>query len=316
MRWDQMNAGYTQDDLKRLNEKLDPLCIRMAEEGRAITRETKPLPRDLFHYTDSSALMGILENEELWATDTRFLNDISELQWAKHVFEKVIAEFQPNDDKEVWLLGKLAECMSYHQSGLSVYLSSFSENSDDLHQWRGYGTGNGPVCIAFRANHLQAKFSSYELLSVIYNEIEQEAIARRLIEMVLGFHREHCNDDNPANATFLIPICLMTFEKMAAYAVLRFKQPYWHSEREWRLVAVERQPDNLDHVFFRTGPKGIVPYIKMKGVDGVIRFNMMLDDVTVGPTADRTLSAKALEIYGRAKGFHFLRVSASKISLR
>jgi hypothetical protein len=34
----------------------------------------------LFHYTNATSLLGIIENNCLWATNIQFLNDFSELQ--------------------------------------------------------------------------------------------------------------------------------------------------------------------------------------------------------------------------------------------
>jgi len=33
----------------------------------------------LYHYTDANGLKGIIENDEIWFTDYRYLNDPSEL---------------------------------------------------------------------------------------------------------------------------------------------------------------------------------------------------------------------------------------------
>ena len=46
--------------------------------------EREPLPEKVFHYTDSSGLLGILNSGVLWATHYRFLNDSSEL---KYIFD-------------------------------------------------------------------------------------------------------------------------------------------------------------------------------------------------------------------------------------
>jgi len=37
----------------------------------------------LWHYTDASGLMGIVEHERLWATQTSFLNDSTELEYGR-----------------------------------------------------------------------------------------------------------------------------------------------------------------------------------------------------------------------------------------
>ena len=39
-----------------------------------------PRPATLYHYTDLSGFMGIVRSGQIWATDTRFLNDVTEAQ--------------------------------------------------------------------------------------------------------------------------------------------------------------------------------------------------------------------------------------------
>ena len=42
---------------------------------------------NLWHYTTSGGLMGILESQRLWATDYRHLNDSSELNHARYILQ-------------------------------------------------------------------------------------------------------------------------------------------------------------------------------------------------------------------------------------
>jgi hypothetical protein len=40
----------------------------------------RDLPEVLYHYTDIKGLQGIWEEGQIWATDSRYLNDTSELR--------------------------------------------------------------------------------------------------------------------------------------------------------------------------------------------------------------------------------------------
>ena len=42
----------------------------------------------LFHYTDAAGLMGILENQRLWASNAAYLNDPTELLYARRVYKE------------------------------------------------------------------------------------------------------------------------------------------------------------------------------------------------------------------------------------
>jgi len=50
---------------------------------------------ELFHYTDADAVKSIIENERLWFTDFRFLNDSQELHEGFAVLAEILND--PND---------------------------------------------------------------------------------------------------------------------------------------------------------------------------------------------------------------------------
>ena len=62
----------------------------MEEQARQ-QGDIQPGPEILYHYTDKNGLFGILENECIWATHYRFLNDISERQEAIRYCSNVIS---------------------------------------------------------------------------------------------------------------------------------------------------------------------------------------------------------------------------------
>ena len=49
-------------------------------------------PRVLYHYTDAAGLLGMLKSQRVWATNTRFLNDPTEGDYAAAVVREVLQE--------------------------------------------------------------------------------------------------------------------------------------------------------------------------------------------------------------------------------
>ncbi|HET8798761.1 MAG TPA: hypothetical protein VFO89_13795, partial [Thermoanaerobaculia bacterium] len=49
-----------------------------------VTRKP-PLPSNLYHYTTADGLRGILTHGHIWATNVRYMNDRSELTYAREV---------------------------------------------------------------------------------------------------------------------------------------------------------------------------------------------------------------------------------------
>lgn len=118
----------------------------------------------LFHYTSASGLRGILEDKCIWATDSAFLNDSTEISYAGYAVERHIENLIQDikithptpgssdlyrmdhlsaakdalvklNDAEEW-----APTASLpHIIDGATYVSCFTEKPDQLSQWRGYG---------------------------------------------------------------------------------------------------------------------------------------------------------------------------------
>jgi hypothetical protein len=55
----------------------------------AFVRDQPPaeveVPDVVYHYTNAAGLLGVLSTQQLWMTDTDFLNDAEELAYARGV---------------------------------------------------------------------------------------------------------------------------------------------------------------------------------------------------------------------------------------
>ena len=142
----------------------------------------------LYHYTNEQGLYGILENQCVWATHYKFLNDYSEIE----LFRKKLIEFlyplvledykelipkYPNAQEFISGKGGLSAVVrhdnelfvnsSYEALSNGIYIASFcTEHTDNyinenglLSQWRAYG-GDGGFAIVFKTQVLEEMRSS------------------------------------------------------------------------------------------------------------------------------------------------------------
>src|SRR5262245_35461511 len=66
-------------------------AIQITRVADEVLGEDAEIPHELFHYTDTSGLIGILGGKgELWATDTRCLNDTGELKLGLELLDQAI----------------------------------------------------------------------------------------------------------------------------------------------------------------------------------------------------------------------------------
>ena len=102
-----------------------------------------PVPSGpLYHYTTGNGLIEILKSGELWSTQVACLNDSSELlnpiEW---LYAKVREKLTSPTSSEVeFLLKQIDRGLSEPKIATEGrFLACFSEDGDDLSQWRAYG---------------------------------------------------------------------------------------------------------------------------------------------------------------------------------
>lgn len=167
----------------------------------------------LYHYTNEKGLHGILENQCIWATHYKFMNDYSEIILFReklieflypstlYFIEKLIPKY-PNSKEIISAQGGLDVlvkrenkvfvdfCYNALKLNHEIYITSFcKENADEyikknglLSQWRGYG-GDGGFAIVFKQYKLEemisleSKVFHYNIVfsdDVIYSDDEEK----------------------------------------------------------------------------------------------------------------------------------------------
>jgi hypothetical protein len=112
----------------------------------------------LYHYTTGNGLIEIIKSGELWATQVACLNDSSELLYPIELLRAKVckASKSPISLEVGFLLKQIEEGLSAQTIDTEGrFLSCFSEDGDDLSQWRAYGGGEGGYAIEFDSLHLR-----------------------------------------------------------------------------------------------------------------------------------------------------------------
>src|SRR5690242_14589988 len=95
--------------------------------------------RTLFHYTNATGLLGIVQTGQLWATHTDYVNDKQELKYAATIVEQRFAGFigrATEVDRFLLeeLLSKYLVLAALRQLVADVYIVCFCERGDQLSQ--------------------------------------------------------------------------------------------------------------------------------------------------------------------------------------
>ena len=148
-----------------------------------------------YHYTDINGFMGIMQNKELWATSTRFLNDKNEYIEGLLLAQKIAGDYSKTcADKEKKFLNSFQRMIQDRiDKGCNqdIYSISFCECGDLLSQWRGYGKQGG-VSLGFDLTYYEMEYDGQKALG-IYNFMDR-------------FHYENSSDEKKKLMNLCLPM--------------------------------------------------------------------------------------------------------------
>lgn len=245
------------------------------------------------HYTSIPGLLGIIGHEKLWATNIRFLNDEQEFRHALDLIKNIIPNSritreQPDHVVHKEFIEGIQEelkSLDSHKSD-SVFTLSFSEETDLLSQWRGYCVVNSGYCIEFDAEKILASarelYSEARLLKCVYKNDEKGSLIRELLNEYWTKYDSFGGDNERKNI-------FEELKKELLFLASHFKHPSFSEEKEHRIVVVVEYGE-MDKIMFREGKSSLIPYISIPEARGAIK------NITIGPTSNKKLSEKALEM--------------------
>jgi hypothetical protein len=130
--------------------------------------------KNIYHYTSQAGFLGIVGEKKIWATDSIFVNDSSELGYSVGLMKNILqtkindasARLQSHGDPRelqlrIYLYNQLIEYVNKIEKNIKmigIFIASFSTQSDLISQWRGRG---GPHRLDNRRAGLSYKPPGY-----------------------------------------------------------------------------------------------------------------------------------------------------------
>jgi len=291
------------------------------------------VPKQIFHYTTAEGLNGITEKQRLWASNVRFLNDLSEPKYAASVLKQSI-ETVKNKNKAArltetkQLLGNFWNMAEQRvMQDPEAYVFCFCENGDLLSQWRGYAQRGRGYALGFNTTNLLNMLRPSEgqyLVSVMYNPQQQLSEAESAIERItnvlgeletsVGSISNKYGEDARRIRHRVSTALLAEVIRLQAH----FKNTAFDEEREWRLVQFVHPKVNTPKIHFRESQGGIVPYLEMALCGDRTESESLLpiDSLVFGPTLDPEVTEEVLELLFSKRGYPALKVTKSVVPFR
>jgi hypothetical protein len=282
----------------------------------------KPL---IAHYTSAEAALSILDEEQIWLRNVRFMNDYSEIQFGT----EAIAEYYNSDAaKEFWkslsrlspeLKDEVQGHYNSHHEGFfkNTYLTCTVEQpnvSDQgeigmLSMWRGYAPRDG-VALLVQGGSIfgESPDLAVKMLPCLYSAPNQrrvllECFSQKVIRYIAG------NPDVEPNtlSSYLLQSLVIL--------VMGLKHQGFHEEREWRIVStpafgVDNQTDEQVKVIRGIPQKIRVLQLKDDG-GGSIRLSprSILRRIVIGPS-DHAEALRDLFVELIERNFGFTQASS------
>lgn len=251
-----MSSALKKRLLPQINPKKNSPNQKKIENYISSLINSSTLPKTLYQYTDLNALKGIIDNNELWATHWRYLNDDNEFKGTfkilKVCIDKKLASKSIKRQTKSYLkklqnlFDQNADISDYYDVGLC----SFSEKGDLLSQWRGYGKKYKSVSIGFNPKKIDSErfnnSSRFLLCKVIYKDNDKVNIFNDMIDYINTLSIS-------TNDYILFHICFCIL-------LLCCKDYCWNEEKEWRLLMLPTEKYKPE---FHIGEYNLIPYYKL-----------------------------------------------------
>lgn len=282
-----------------------------AKSREAVSQSPVRPPADLFHYTSGSGLHGILKSDSLLGGNFGFMNDRSEFIYSRQLLEDAVQDSirATAETRARAILSGVLDPKFFRR--YDVYFASFCEDPDLLSQWRGYGSEDSRYCIRFRSSQFRAIDGHVSpLLPVLYDEKAQRTLLRKLVDAHLAAYSTLPIDDSGDNerlATYCISGCALPF-------LVRFKNPLFKEEKEWRFARFDREKPDESVEFFDI--RGVMkPYrVLLRRSRGGPKLPIL--QVIVGASRADDQAIKSARMMLQRFGYNGIDVELSHIPLR
>jgi len=288
----------------------------MKEATSAWQGESKKRPSILYHYSRATGLSGILESACLWATDSRFTNDPSEMSYACRIARETV---EKGYRRPLKLIPEVREYIldeiNQYEADARVYIACFCARGDLLSQWRGYGADGGGYSLGFDAGSMRAFEKAYKPYAVLRRVLYNPDAQRRWFDRWLRILNEAClqGDKNAASRRTEDAVWwkyMMFFSEW----INCVKEPAYREEEEWRLIAFGRVNRIVVHKpSFRATSCHVVPYVRL----GVGRQKRLpLREIRFGPTLEPKLTERSIRLLLEHHGYKKVGIKSSKVPYR
>jgi hypothetical protein len=287
--------------------------------AQKLTREWLALharrPPVLYHYTNAAGLVGMLQSQRLWATNSRFMNDPTEVEYAANMIREALKAEKSHREPGLFrkVRSDIYECLRVYENENENYLTCFCKNGDLLSQWRGYGAVGGGYAIGFDARCLGPIIFPPDrpqpvLRRVLYDQKQQRRLIRKWLTIAFDWEDVRRTAARRVTGRFQGDDVKWKYLIWFVSESLRcFKDPAYEEEQEWRSVQYMGTVDDEMPAprGFRTSGDRIVQFIELDFTKsrGKYHGKLPIKSIRYGSTLDQKVTERLLRLLCRDTGY-------------
>lgn len=262
-------------------------------------RARRPIPDNIFHYTDAAGFASIVQSGVLRATHIGYMNDASEYLKAvgalyneirQRIDRKVISA------ETIPLFEELRQRLEATQpeNFPPIFVACFSYLANSLNQWRSYARGDGGFSIGFNSASIERLIEIpnlyCSLVPVIYDEETLRELVAAFVDWIVDIYPKHFSQRGLLSQQEHMEIWLNAVAGVSSGLAALFKDEAFFEEREYRLVCFSGIPS----VKFNPKINMLSAYVELDLSSKINGKNLMpITQVWAGPGRHTILNAVA-----------------------
>lgn len=307
---------------------------------------------DVYHYTDTSGFISIMQNQELWASHISFMNDRFEFLHGKELFRnRLIQKISEVSEPEQQVLKNAVKSLDKEISdgflsisGKDIFSISFSSERDSLEMWRGYGRECGiaigidssrchstPGMCLIRKENYERLLDEYEGIAenvcpsrghrffpfwVLYDNDKKLDLVDQVIDLSLICFANQRKILNSSDLCATIVASDLLSDLIFRLTPL-LKHPGFKGEAECRFVDNHVSYQDTPKIYYRNRGGIVLPYVKYKLLDLNCRplKEMPISEIIVGPGLKQSKVVDSVKYFCEKNNMGYLvdKIHASDI---
>jgi hypothetical protein len=319
---DQVMMNIERDNLEAYKAHLSQLRQDIEHHHHEINSSLQKPHHNLFHYTDSDGLLGIITCGTFWASHINRINGSKEIEYCWRMVQDSLLELfhsdqyaaetknlffsftNPEKEPNSFAEHNEKEFNPFYSRQQEIFAISFHEENSLPNQWGHYtanATNGDPFCLTLHKQIFSEQILKRNLVfldKVIYDPHLQQKILTQVVKetfRLLDDFIRNCQPNKYEKVLAGKECRNFVYQQLARY-LPAFKPADREEEVEWRLLII-RNRSQLPEIWFRSLKGQITPYLEFNfGVEGKNGKIIPLNEIYCSPARHLNINQKIIEL--------------------